>query len=334
MKDKVGKLIDTSLVKSPAKYILSTSEYLWVTLHEDNIVRIWNISDGRCLMVSPKELFLTKLRRIYAIPTYDGYLLCFGEDGDVYIINMFQMRLLKHSSIDIEGISKLSLIKIDQDDIKMLVTDAMGKITVWRIKTNKVGMNIQTVCSENDFEIDFELRKVLSLPDEYSRDYLLVYSEDDTRELLTVSPKEVILKQFEGNVENVIVADKFTEIGAIIFATTIQKNEGVYLMLISETYDIIIDRIDQLTEKSAPLIKINLVESSELNGKQVSAVRLEELLEGQFFKYDDNKKMLYVFLHSKKKMLAWFINDMLRNSRFYTYANNQDIFKPETIPMQ
>lgn len=75
MKEGRGVLLDAAIVKSPAKFILSTSEYLWVTLHSDNIVRIWSMSDGRCLMWSPKELFLTKLKRIFPIPTYDGYLL-------------------------------------------------------------------------------------------------------------------------------------------------------------------------------------------------------------------------------------------------------------------
>lgn len=144
MKEKIGKLIDASIVKSPAKFILSTSEYLWITLHADNIVRLWNFSDGRCLMLSPKELFLTKLKRIFPIPTYDGYLFCFGEEGDMYIINMFKMRLLKHSSIDIDGISHISVLKVDQDKISFLITDENGKISTWQTKSNKVPMNIQT----------------------------------------------------------------------------------------------------------------------------------------------------------------------------------------------
>jgi hypothetical protein len=247
---------------------------------------------------------------------------------------MFRMRLLKHSSIDLDGIDKISVIKVDQESVWLLITDPIGKITVWHIKTNKVGMNIQTVCSENDLEIDFELTKVLSLPDENSSNYLLVYTEDHTKDLLTVSSKEIIVKQFEKNVENIMVAEKFNRIGTIIYATIVQKNEGAYVLIMTDTYDIYFDRYDQIIESNAPLVQINLVECSELNGKHVSSTRLEELLEGKHFKYDDNKKMLYVILHEKKKILAWFINDMLRNSRFYTYANNQDIYRPTVIPMQ
>jgi hypothetical protein len=131
-----------------------------------------------------------------------------------------------------------------------------------------------------------------------------------------------------------MVAEKFNRIGTIIYATIVQKNEGAYVLIMTDTYDIYFDRYDQIIESNAPLVQINLVECSELNGKHVSSTRLEELLEGKHFKYDDNKKMLYVILHEKKKILAWFINDMLRNSRFYTYANNQDIYRPTVIPMQ
>lgn len=194
MKERVGRLLDASIVKSPAKFILSTSEYLWVTLHNDNIIRIWSVSDGRWLMLSPKELFLTKLKRIFPIPTYDGYILCFGEEGDVYIINMFRMRLLKHSSIDIDGISHISLVKVDRENIWILITDEIGKISSWRIKTNLRGLNIQTVWSDEDSEIEFQMKVVLDMPIDHSSRYLLVYSDTPNTDLLTISRNEVTLK--------------------------------------------------------------------------------------------------------------------------------------------
>ena len=39
-------------------------------------------------------------------------------------------------------------------------------------------------------------------------------------------------------------------------------------------------------------------------------------------------------MHKEKKLISWFINDILRNSRYYTYENNQDIYKPESVPLQ
>lgn len=177
------------------------------------------------------------------------------------------MRLLKHSSIDIDGIKFVSLVKVDQNNIWIMITDDLGKVTSWRIKTNRIGLNIQTLCTDNDFEIDFELKKVLNVADEDSGEFLLVHSEDNDADLLTVSPKEICMKQFGKNIENIIVLEKFNNIGDVIFATTILKSEGTYIMLITESFDIYIDRYDQLTENTSPLIQANLIECSELNNK-------------------------------------------------------------------
>ena len=61
---------------------------------------------------------------------------------------------------------------------------------------------------------------------------------------------------------------------------------------------------------------------------------LAEILQNVSLKYNDTYKMLYFFMHDKKKLVSWFINDMIRNSRFYIYANNKDTFIPQSIPMQ
>ena len=268
MKEKVGCLLDATVVNSPAKFIMSTSDHLWVTLHSDNVIRIWGMSDGRWLMWSPKELFLTKLKRIIPIPTYEGYLLCIAEEGDIYIINLFKMRLLKHSNIDIIGIAHISLIGVDESYVRYLITDEKGKITTWRIKTSKQDMNIQTLWEEDELEIEFKKSRILNLPDKNQDKFLLVFwpSEKD-EDLLMVTSREVMVKKFEGEVENILVIDKFNTQGKYVFATTVQKNEGVYIMIINDSYDLYIDRYDQLTENSAPLIQVNIVECSELNGK-------------------------------------------------------------------
>ena len=194
MKEKIGKLLDACIVKSPAKFILSTSEYLWVTLHDDNVVRLWSISDGRCLMWSTKELFLTKLKKIYPIPTYDGYLLCFGEEGDLYIVNMFKMRLLKHSSIDIEGISHLSTSTVDNERIIFVITDDNGKVTEWETLSNKHATDIKSICNYEDLEIDFQLNQVLYQPEDDCTQYLLVFQDKIDANLVMVSKRNVTVK--------------------------------------------------------------------------------------------------------------------------------------------
>ena len=135
----------------------------------------------------------------------------------MYIINIFRMRLLKHSSIDINGVEHISLVKVDQENIWIMVTDSLGKITTWRIKTNKRSMNLQTICSERDFEIDFELRKSIVLPDIHYPQYLLVYSEDILVKkrndlcqiILTVSKKEINKIHLEAEIEDVVEILKF-----------------------------------------------------------------------------------------------------------------------------
>ena len=67
---------------------------------------------------------------------------------------------------------------------------------------------------------------------------------------------------------------------------------------------------------------------------RISVQRLQELLRDKALKYDDNYKMLYFLIHDDKKIISWFIDDMIRNSRFYIFADNQDTYKPCSIPIQ
>lgn len=252
-------------------------------------------------MFSPKDLFLTKLKRIIAIPSYDGYLLCFGEEGDVYIINMFRMRLLKHSSIDLNGVHRVSLINADEHFIRFLITDCDGRITSWRVKTNKRGTVMQTICSDTECEINFEMSKLLYISDDDDSQFMLVYTaSDNNADLLMVSENAVMVKQFANDVEDTHLVTKFGLQGKIIFACTVHKIEGVYVLLVTESYDVFIDRFDQLTEKSAAMIQTNLVEASVLNGNSVDSQRLIELISGRSFKYDDQHQMLYIVLHERK----------------------------------
>lgn len=194
------------------------------------------------------------------IPTYEGYLLCIAEEGDIYIVNIFRMRLLKHSNIDIEGISNISLIEVDKSYARYLITDGKGKITTWRVKTNKQDVNIQNLCEEDELEIEIKKSRILNIPDRNQAQFLLVFcpSEND-HDLLMVTTKEVMVKKFEGDVENIMLVDKFYIHERILFATTIQKTEGTYVMIVTDTYDLFIDRFDQLAENTAPLIHINII---------------------------------------------------------------------------
>jgi len=73
-----------------------------------------------------------------------------------------------------------------------------------------------------------------------------------------ISSNEINIKEFDESkrVENTIVVEKFNlpDNQHIIFSAIIQKNEGNYVLILTDAYDMYIDRYDQLTEASAPLI--------------------------------------------------------------------------------
>ena len=78
------KLMDYCYVKSAAPKILSTSEYLLLTIHKNisgdgGCLRLWNTNDGRCIMTSPQEMFpLT--RQPYKIFS----LACLNKDDEIH----------------------------------------------------------------------------------------------------------------------------------------------------------------------------------------------------------------------------------------------------------
>lgn len=78
------------MIHSPAAQILNTSEHLWVTIHEDNILRLWNFSDGRCVASSTPDLLYTPIKKILALPSNGrGIIICIGLQGDIYLVNVF-----------------------------------------------------------------------------------------------------------------------------------------------------------------------------------------------------------------------------------------------------
>lgn len=79
-------------MKSPADHILSTSQYLLVTIHQNlfdveehsfestgdttpqgGYMRLWNTNDGRCIMISPLEMF-NEFRKPYKIILLSDYI--------------------------------------------------------------------------------------------------------------------------------------------------------------------------------------------------------------------------------------------------------------------
>ena len=65
-----------------------------MTLHSDNRVRLWNTNDGRCVMTSPNSLIANVVKKVKRIKNYPGMVIVVGDKGDLYIINVYTMKLM------------------------------------------------------------------------------------------------------------------------------------------------------------------------------------------------------------------------------------------------
>ena len=94
-------LLDFCLVKSPASKILSTGDLLLATIHQEgpseSRLRLWNIEDGRCVVISPEDLL--RDRRPKALfrlgdANWPGVVLCFCQQKEILAINVYTMTLI------------------------------------------------------------------------------------------------------------------------------------------------------------------------------------------------------------------------------------------------
>lgn len=67
-----------------------------MTLHADNRLRLWNTNDGRCVLISQKEMLITKAIQIKNIKEHPGNIIVIGEQKDIYIVNAYKMMVYKH----------------------------------------------------------------------------------------------------------------------------------------------------------------------------------------------------------------------------------------------
>jgi len=108
-------LLDFCLAKSPASKILSTSDSLLVTIHREGLndsLRLWSTEDGRCIMTSPVDLFHEKRpKKLYKLSdeTFPGIVLCFCEQKEILVINVYTMTLIHVIRGDFEG---LELVRV------------------------------------------------------------------------------------------------------------------------------------------------------------------------------------------------------------------------------
>lgn len=96
-------LVSCLLLRSPAPHILTCSQFQLLTLHSDNVLRLWNTDDGRCVLASSSDLIQNKAIGMTALGDYPGYIAVAGDKSDIFIINVFTMEVENHLGIISNG---------------------------------------------------------------------------------------------------------------------------------------------------------------------------------------------------------------------------------------
>ena len=89
-------MIAHTLLRCPAPNILNASPFWLITLHKDNILRVWNTNDGRCVVESHKSMLKSNGEGLMKIKGYIGHILVIGDKGDIYVVNILDMTLRSH----------------------------------------------------------------------------------------------------------------------------------------------------------------------------------------------------------------------------------------------
>jgi hypothetical protein len=125
--EQSGALVSHCFVRSPAPNMLSTSSMLLCTLHSDNVVRLWNVNDGRCVSNSARNLMASRGVRIKTIKGYPGHVLVFGDQADFYVVNVYTMQVVNHQCLNYKAFAKC---KYDSQSCRLQILDEHGALLV------------------------------------------------------------------------------------------------------------------------------------------------------------------------------------------------------------
>lgn len=100
-------LLASAFVRCPGPNIVSGSPQQLLTLHSDGLLRVWNVDDGRCVLVSHNSLFKSAPLGMTALNDYPGIVAVVGSEADVYIINFYTMTLLNKLNLQFKGYTSI-----------------------------------------------------------------------------------------------------------------------------------------------------------------------------------------------------------------------------------
>jgi hypothetical protein len=89
-----GYLVSHCFVRCPAPNILNASPMLLCTLHQDNVIRLWNTDDGRCISTSNPKLIPTNGVCLKTIRGFPGHIFVFSESNQLWVVNVYTMQVV------------------------------------------------------------------------------------------------------------------------------------------------------------------------------------------------------------------------------------------------
>ena len=101
-----GSLVSHCFVRCPAPNLLNASQMMICTLHQDNILRLWNIDDGRCISCSNPKMFNTNVVKIKPIRGFPGHVFGFGDVNQIWVVNVYTMQIVSHLPCQFDGLAK------------------------------------------------------------------------------------------------------------------------------------------------------------------------------------------------------------------------------------
>lgn len=118
-------LVCSTVIKAASPNIVCTSQSLLVTVHSDDLIRVWTTDDGRCVLCSHKSMLPSKPVGIVALSEYPGYAAVACANSEVLIVDLYTMHA--HSTISLPEMSGFTSIEWDFELGQLRVTDLNGR---------------------------------------------------------------------------------------------------------------------------------------------------------------------------------------------------------------
>ncbi|CDW82512.1 wd g-beta repeat-containing protein [Stylonychia lemnae] len=299
--EQSGKVVDYTLVRSPAPNIL------------DNRIRLWNTNDGRCLLASQKDMLVTKATKIEQIKNHPGNVLIIGEEKDVYVVNIYKMMVYKHFQYDIEG----CLSCIFQDKNLVICEQSIGEDD--EIPDNQVlafyFINSEQVFIISEHRVDLYLQKTRNTIFSFSNKNKLIFAKFINiceREMLIVVNQDLDccifdLKRLRNEVQSHHSQKLNPHQFALVQMNLFENSRFFDHNLVKhEDHQNIFNDAESIKKEYIIKVREQLIKHQDSKEQQLN------------FRYSKSENVLYTFVivENESKMVSWSFQTIFENLNY------------------